>query len=70
MLVDLGLSPVEALQAATSNPARVFGIGDRGRIAEGFLADLMLVHGRPDENIKDTRRIHTVWKAGTAYSGP
>jgi imidazolonepropionase-like amidohydrolase len=70
MLVDIGLSPVEALQAATSNPARVFGFGDRGRIAEGFLADLILVDGRPDENIKDTRRLHTVWKAGTAYSGP
>jgi imidazolonepropionase-like amidohydrolase len=70
MLVDLGLSPVEALQAATSNPASVFGIQDRGRIAEGLLADLLLVDGRPDENITDTRRLHTVWKAGVAHPGP
>ncbi len=70
MLVDIGLSPVEALQAATSNPARVFGMQDRGRIAEGLLADLLLVEGRPDENIKDTRRLHTVWKAGVAQPGP
>ena len=70
LLVDLGLSPVEALQAATSNPARVFGLQDRGRIAEGLLADLLLVEGRPDENIKDTRRLHTVWKAGVAHAGP
>jgi imidazolonepropionase-like amidohydrolase len=66
LLVEIGLSPVEALQAATSNPARVFGIQDRGRIAEGLLADLLLVEGRPDENIRDTRRLHTVWKAGVA----
>jgi len=70
MLVDIGLSPVEALQAATSNPARVFGIQDRGHIAEGLLADLLLVKGRPDENIKDTRRLHTVWKAGVVHAGP
>ena len=69
LLVDIGLSPVEALQAATSNPARVFGLQDRGRIAEGLLADLLLVEGRPDENIKDTRRLHTVWKAGVAQPG-
>lgn len=70
MLVDIGLSPVEALRAATSSPARVFGIKDRGRIAEGLLADLLLVEGRPDEDIKDTHRLHTVWKAGFAHSAP
>jgi imidazolonepropionase-like amidohydrolase len=70
MLVEVGLSPVEALQAATSGPARVFGIEDRGRIAAGLLADLLLVEGRPDENIKDTRRLHTIWKAGVAHAGP
>ena len=67
MLVDLGLSPVEALRAATSSPAREFGIKDRGRIAEGLLADLLLVEGRPDENIKDTRRLLTIWKAGALH---
>ena len=64
MMVDLGLSPIEALRSATSSPARVFRIQDRGRIAEGLLADLLLVEGRPDENIKDTRRFHAIWKAG------
>jgi imidazolonepropionase-like amidohydrolase len=69
-LVAVGLSPVDALRAATSVPASVFDIQDRGRIAEGLLADLLLVEGKPDVNIKDTRRIHTIWKAGTAHPGP
>jgi len=69
-LVACGLSPVESLQAATSSPARVFGIQDRGRIAEGLLADLLLVEGEPDRNIRDTRRLHTIWKAGVSHPGP
>jgi imidazolonepropionase-like amidohydrolase len=70
LLVNLGLAPVEALRTATSNPASAFGIRDRGRIAEGLLADLLLVSGKPDQNIKDTRRLHTIWKAGVAHPGP
>ena len=70
VLVEIGLSPVEALRTATSNPARIFGIKDRGRVAEGLLADLLLVDGNPAEDIQDLRRIHTIWKAGVAHPGP
>ena len=70
LLVELGLSPIEALQTATSNPARVFGLDDRGRIAAGLLADVLLVEGRPDEDILAMRRIHTIWKAGASHPGP
>lgn len=67
LLVEAGLTPVEALAAATSTPARVFGLVDRGRIAEGLLADMLLVGGSPDRTIAHTKKIITVWKAGKAY---
>jgi imidazolonepropionase-like amidohydrolase len=67
LLVEAGLTPVEAMAAATSTPARVFGLADRGRIAEGLLADMLLVEGSPDRSISDTRKIVMVWKAGKAH---
>ena len=57
----------------STGPTRVWVSLDTtaaNRLAEGLLADLLLVEGRPDENIKDTRRLHTVWKAGVAHAGP
>ncbi|MCX7974509.1 MAG: CIA30 family protein [Candidatus Aminicenantes bacterium] len=64
LLVWAGLTPVEALKAATSLPAEKFGLKDRGWIKPGGLADLVLVDGHPDEDIKATRRIIAVWKEG------
>jgi imidazolonepropionase-like amidohydrolase len=64
LMVESGLTPVEALRTATSNPAKAFGLQDRGRIAEGMKADLLLVDGKPDQNIKDTRKLVMIWKAG------
>jgi imidazolonepropionase-like amidohydrolase len=69
LLVDAGLTPLEALAAATSNPARAFRLDDRGRIAAGYRADLVLVDGDPTRNILLTRRILGVWKAGVAVDG-
>jgi imidazolonepropionase-like amidohydrolase len=63
-LVRSSLSPTEALAAATSVPARVFGLSDRGRIAPGLRADLLLVDGDPSREIAATRRIVAIWKAG------
>lgn len=65
-LVQAGFSPAEALSAATALPAEVFGLGDRGRIAKGLRADLLLVEGNPLSNIKETRRIAGIWKGGVA----
>lgn len=65
-LVAAGLSPVESLKAATSLPARTFGLADRGRIAPGLRADLVLVDGDPTRDIETTRAIVTVWKNGRA----
>jgi imidazolonepropionase-like amidohydrolase len=64
LLVRAGLSPVEALAAATSVPAGVFHLEDRGEIAAGKRADLLLVKGDPTQDIKATRDIVGVWKAG------
>ncbi|MGB1278154.1 MAG: amidohydrolase family protein, partial [Nannocystaceae bacterium] len=63
-LVAAGLTPTEALRAATAAPAEVFGLTDRGTIAEGQRADLVLVAGDPTVDIQATRHIVEVWKAG------
>src|SRR5690606_4563552 len=57
LLVEAGLTPAEALAAATSVPAKAFGLGDRGRIAPGLRADLVLVNGDPTQDITATRSI-------------
>ena len=64
LLVRAGLSPSEALAAATSVPARRFKLDDRGRIAAGLRADLVMVDGDPTRDILATRDIVTVWKNG------
>lgn len=64
-LVEAGLTPVQALRAATSTPARRFGLDDRGRIAAGLRADLLLVDGDPTSTISDTLNINAVWRRGT-----
>ncbi|MFJ4922457.1 amidohydrolase family protein [Streptomyces sp. NPDC088725] len=64
LLVDAGLSPTAALTAATAAPAEVFGLADRGRIAPGLRADLVLVDGDPTLDIRDSRRIRGVWIEG------
>ena len=66
LLVRAGLTPTEALAAATALPARAFGIGDRGRIAPGMRADLLLVEGDPLADITATRAVAGVWKNGYA----
>ena len=64
LLREAGLSPIEALTAATSTPAEVFGLRDRGRIKPGLRADLLLVTGDPTVDIATTRNVSRVWKAG------
>lgn len=67
LLVQAGLTPAEALAAATSAPAKAFGLDDRGRIAVGKRADLVLVNGDPTRDITATRDIVGVWKGGVAF---
>jgi imidazolonepropionase-like amidohydrolase len=65
LLVQAGLSPAAALAAATSAPAARFGLADRGRIAPGLRADLLLVDGDPCADITATRDIVAIWRRGT-----
>jgi imidazolonepropionase-like amidohydrolase len=67
LLVRAGLTPIAALAAATSEPAKQFRLGDRGRIARGLRADLLLVRGDPTTDITATRDIVAVWKSGVAF---
>jgi imidazolonepropionase-like amidohydrolase len=68
LLVQAGMTPSDALSSATSVPARISGpccgLGNRGRIAAGMRADLLLVRGDPTRDITATRDIVAVWKAG------
>lgn len=66
LLVRCGVSPADALAAATSAPARVFGLADRGVIAPGRRADLVLVSGDPLTDVTATRAIEGIWRAGAA----
>jgi imidazolonepropionase-like amidohydrolase len=65
LLVRAGLSPLAALRAATSVPARIYGLADRGVIAPGARADLLLVEGDPVTTIGDTLSIRDVWRSGS-----
>jgi imidazolonepropionase-like amidohydrolase len=64
LLVEAGLTPVQALTAATKTPADRFGLKDRGQIKAGLRADLVLVDGDPTSEIKATRAIARIFKNG------
>jgi imidazolonepropionase-like amidohydrolase len=67
-LVEAGLTPLEALQAATINPARVLGMTDSlGTVEPGKLADLVLLDVNPLEDISGTQRIRAVIADGRLY---
>lgn len=67
LLVGAGLTPTAALTAATAAPAARFGLSDRGRIAAGLRADLVLVEGDPTTDITATRRIAGIWRGGQRF---
>lgn len=67
LFVRAGVSPVEALRAATSVTADAFGLEGRGRIAPGMRADLVMVEGDPTTNITDARAVTAVFKGGVRY---
>lgn len=64
LLVAAGVPTTTALAGATSVAAREFGLTDRGWIAPGMRADLVLVEGDPTVTVTDTRRIVAIWRAG------
>jgi imidazolonepropionase-like amidohydrolase len=66
--VEAGFSPMEALQTATSNPAKFLGVeNDFGSIAPGKIADLVLLNANPLEDIRNTRKIEAVIANGRLF---
>jgi hypothetical protein len=69
LLVQAGLTPLQALQAATLNPARFMGReNDLGTVAPGKIADLVLLDANPLEDIGNTRKISAVVFGGKVFS--
>ncbi|MEV0546505.1 amidohydrolase family protein [Nocardia salmonicida] len=66
-LVDRGMSPLDVLRAATITAAELIDVTDRGRLAEGLLADIIAVPGDPLQDITVTQRVRFVMKGGKVF---
>jgi enamidase len=68
LLVEAGLTPLEAIKAATMNGANYLGIGNRtGTLAAGKQADLIVINGDPSARIADIRNVEIVFKRGLGF---
>jgi imidazolonepropionase-like amidohydrolase len=63
-VIELRLTPAEALAAATATAAEALGLGDRGTLTPGRRADLVVVEGNPLEDLACLERVAAVMKAG------
>jgi imidazolonepropionase-like amidohydrolase len=71
LLVESGLTPMEALQTATRNPAFYFGILTLlGTVETGKVADLVILNANPLEDIRNTRQIDAVVMRGVHFARP
>ena len=66
-MVDRGMTPMQALRAATVMSAELIGVDDRGRLEPGLLADIIAVPGDPAEDITTTETVRFVMKGGVVY---
>jgi hypothetical protein len=68
LLVEAGFTPLEAIHIATSNGAEFLGVGDKiGTLKPGKQADLIVVRGKPDQQITDIENVEIVFKKGAGY---
>lgn len=66
-LVDRGMTPLQAIRAATTVAAELIDVDDRGRLADGLLADVIAVPGDPLADIAVTEDVRFVMKGGDVY---
>ncbi|EMA04664.1 metal-dependent amidohydrolase M38 superfamily protein [Haloferax denitrificans ATCC 35960] len=64
LLVEYGLSPAEALEAATVGGADLLGLDDVGKVAEGYVADLVVLDADPSEDASAWRTVRQVYREG------
>jgi imidazolonepropionase-like amidohydrolase len=64
MMVQAGLTPMQALVAATGGAARVMKLDQAGTLQPGRWADLIVLNANPLADIRNTRQIHSVWVGG------
>ena len=65
LMVEYGMTALQATVAATSGNAAIFGLDDRGAIRDGLLADLIGIEGDPTHDISALRNVRFVMKNGT-----
>src|SRR5215470_3322980 len=70
LMVEAGLTPLQAINNATSNAAALLKLDDRGVLAAGKLADLVVLEGDPTADISNSRKVHAVWHRGKHAAGP
>jgi imidazolonepropionase-like amidohydrolase len=68
--VEAGLTPSQALALATSNAAALLKLEDRGVLAVGKLANLVVLDGDPAADIGNSKKIHAVYHRGKQAAGP
>jgi imidazolonepropionase-like amidohydrolase len=64
LMVESGLTPMQALTAGTSGSARIIRLDNVGTIAPGKAADLLVLDANPLQDIRNTKRLNSVWIAG------
>jgi imidazolonepropionase-like amidohydrolase len=71
LMVDAGLTPLQAIAVSTSNASSALKLKDQGVLAPGMRADFMILNSNPENDIKATQSIQSIWKNGIEVSnGP